>query len=367
MLAASIAYAAVVSLFPLLVGLIILLSRLVAREPAQRAVVSGLTPYLPPAALAMVQNTFTAVAPVQGTVGVLATLGLFWVATAVASAIRHSLNRVLRVRRDRPFWRRKLVELGVVVLVGGFMSLSLLAGAVADTLGMAGPLATAAALFHNYHLVSSWIFPGLVFLAIYRFLPYARLPWRSLLVGSVTSLLLFQGIEHAFFWYLRTLARYPLVYEPLVGVVVFMVWVYLAAVVLLIGAVVMMQVAIPNGTQQAHASAGTGTARDDTSAAHLVPAAHAAKTVLAILAVLAVATLPARAATGQAVVGQVVCSGRSSNRAELLRWKEVRNQDGNSRQRENSRLSQYGKETTSLTGRPAIARRACKRAPASAC
>ena len=41
---------------------------------------------------------------------------------------------------------------------------------------------------------------------------------------------------------LRTLASYPMVYGPLVGVVVFMVWVYLAALVLLIGAEVMIQV-----------------------------------------------------------------------------------------------------------------------------
>jgi membrane protein len=90
--------------------------------------------------------------------------------------------------------------------------------------------------------IGSWVFSGLTFLIIYRFLPNARLPLRTLLTGSLTGLLLFEAIKSAFFWYLRTLASYPQVYGPLVGVVVFMLWVYLAALVLLIGAEVMIQI-----------------------------------------------------------------------------------------------------------------------------
>jgi len=245
MLAASIAYAAVMSLFPLFVGVIVLLSRFVERGHAQQAVVSVLTPYVPPAALTMVEQAFTTIAPVPGTVGVLATLGLVWTATALASAIEHSLNRVLHACQVRPFWHRKLVELALVLLAGGFMSVSLLFNAAVAALGILAPLLAAADFFGGLHVlvtaasVGSWIFSGLTFFIIYRVLPQVRLPPRTLLIGSLTGLLLFEGIKPAFFWYLRTLARYPVVYGPLVGVVVFMIWVYLAALVLLIGAEVM--------------------------------------------------------------------------------------------------------------------------------
>src|SRR3984893_16003879 len=76
MLAASIAYAAVMSLFPLFVGLIVLLSRLVERRHAQQAVMSALTPYVPPASLTMMQHALTTMAPIEGTAGLMATLGL---------------------------------------------------------------------------------------------------------------------------------------------------------------------------------------------------------------------------------------------------------------------------------------------------
>ena len=248
MLAASIAYAAVMSLFPLFVGLIVLLSRFVERTDAQQAVVSALTPYVPPEALTMMQHALTATASVRGTAGVVATLGLVWGAITLASAIEHSLNHILRVRRTRPFWHRKVVELAMVVLAGGFMSLSLLVNAAAAALGVLAPLVAAADYFRSLHVlviattIGSWIFSGLTFLIIYRFLPNVRLSPRTLLIGSLTGLLLFEGVKPAFFWYLRTLASYPLVYGPLVGVVVFMVWVYLAALVLLIGAEVMIQI-----------------------------------------------------------------------------------------------------------------------------
>lgn len=248
MLAASIAYAGVMSLFPLFVGLIVLLSRFVERGNAQQAVVSALTPYVPPAALTMMQHALTAMAPVRGTGGIVAAVGLVWGATALASAIEHSLNHVLQVHGTRPFWRRKLVELAMVVLAGGFMSISLFVNAVAAALGILAQLVAAADFFRTIHVLvtatafASWIFSGLTFLIIYRFLPNIRLPRRTLLIGSLTSLLLFEGIKSAFFWYLRTLASYPLIYGPLVGVVVFMVWVYLAALVLLIGAEVMIQI-----------------------------------------------------------------------------------------------------------------------------
>lgn len=259
-LAASIAYAAVMSLFPLFVGLIVLLSRFVERRHAQQAVVSALTPYVPPAALTMMQHALTVMAPVRGTAGIVATLGLLWSALALAGTIAHSLNHVLQVRGSRPFWRRKLVELAMVVLAGGFMSISLLVNAAVAALGILAPMVAAARFFRSLHVlmtattIGSWIFSGLTFLMIYRFLPNVRLPLRTLLIGSLTGLLLFEGTKSAFFWYLRTLASYPLVYGPLVGVVVFMVWVYLAALVLLIGAEVMIQIPTDGWRQQTRKS-----------------------------------------------------------------------------------------------------------------
>lgn len=241
-LAASIAYTAVLSVFPLLFGVVALLGLYAGRDPVQQAVVEALRPYLPPDALAAVRDTLGAVVRTRGAVGTLAALGLLWTGTAVAGSLRHGLNRVLHVSRPRAFWRRKLVELAMVLLGGGFITASLLVSgllAAAETVRPLGALTELVRTSRAFAVLSAtgpWVLSALAFFVVYRFLPNARLSRRGLLAGTVTAVVLFEATKRGFFWFLRRVATYPLVYGPLAGVVIFMIWVYLVALLVLIGA-----------------------------------------------------------------------------------------------------------------------------------
>ena len=87
-----------------------------------------------------------------------------------------------------------------------------------------------------------WFFSGVAFIIVYRFVPNVRVRRRSLIIGSLAAMTLFELTKRAFFWYLLRLAQYPLAYGPLAGIVVFLVWVYLASLVALTGAALMRQV-----------------------------------------------------------------------------------------------------------------------------
>ncbi|MDR7456702.1 MAG: YihY/virulence factor BrkB family protein [Armatimonadota bacterium] len=247
LLAAAIAYTAVLSFFPLLVGVVALLARWVEEPRAQQAVVEALRPYLPPGAVSLVWGTLDAAIRARGAASVVATVVLFWTATAAASTIRHSLNRVLGAARPRPFWRRKVIEFGLVTLAGGLISLSLIASAALAALGAVPALADAVRALRVSPMattlarVSPWVLSVAAFAVVYAWLPNVRLAWRTLAVGTLTAAALFEATKQAFFWYLRVLADYPLVYSHLAGVVVLMIWIYLAAFVLLMGAEVMRQ------------------------------------------------------------------------------------------------------------------------------
>ena len=91
-LAASIAYTSVLSVFPLLIGLIAVLGRFVQRAYVEETVLAILAHYMPPVALETVRNALEAVVPSSGTAGAVALGGLLWSATAMASAVRHGLN-----------------------------------------------------------------------------------------------------------------------------------------------------------------------------------------------------------------------------------------------------------------------------------
>ncbi|HXF81890.1 MAG TPA: YihY/virulence factor BrkB family protein [bacterium] len=238
-LASATAYAAVLSVFPLLIAVIVLLSWVSAQPAAQESVLRAMRPYLPGPALALVGETLEGIVHTQQTAGAVGAVGLLWGATALTGAVRSGLNRVLG-GVPRPFWRQKLVDLAMVLLIGVFLSLSVVgsallsalsspaiaqlvqraAGAAGGALAAVGPVLCSAAAF------------GIA----YRFLPNVRVSPRSLAWGTLTGVVLFEALKRAFIWYVSTLARYPVVYGPLAGLVVFMVWVYLVAVVVLLGA-----------------------------------------------------------------------------------------------------------------------------------
>lgn len=240
-LAAALAYAAVLSIFPLAVTVIAVLGRFVEQARAQQGVADALRPYLPPEALASVRDTLIAVAATRATAGLIGIVGLLWAATAVAGMLRHALNRVLDVSPRRGYLRRKLTDLAMVLLGGAFLSLSVVAtGALALAARWPPAAAVATALLDGplaaaFSAVSPWLFSAAAFLIVYRFLPNVRMSNAALLAGTAVAVVLFEGAKRLFVWYLASLATYPVVYGPIAGLVVFMVWVYVVGLLVLLG------------------------------------------------------------------------------------------------------------------------------------
>lgn len=240
-LASSIAYAALLSIFPLLVGLVVLLSRVASEAEAQRVVLTALDPYLPNAALDLVRQTLEDVFATREAAGILALVALFWSGTAVAGALRHGLNQVLHVTVIRAFWRRKLIDLALIALGGIALSLSLITSTLLTALSRVRAVGRLAEfIFRNpsapaLAVAGPVVFMGVALVIVYRFLPNRRLRWKSVMAAALTGLVLVEATTRAFLWYLNTLADYPLVYGPLAGLIVFLIWVYLIALDVLLG------------------------------------------------------------------------------------------------------------------------------------
>ena len=245
MLASSPAYAAVLSVFPLLIAVIALLSRMVDPTAAREAVLRAMGPYLPEQSLVLVGQTLESALRARDTAGFVGIVGLLWGATAMTGSLRAALNRVVGAS-PRPYWRRKLSDFAMVIAGGLFLSLSVLVSAVQAVVGMRSvPLVWLSRWLGDervarlFATVGPVVFSTAAFYIAYRFLPDVRAGRRSLIWSTLVGMVLFEGLKRAFFWYLRTVATYPLVYGPLAGFIVFMVWVYLVAVIVLFGAEVL--------------------------------------------------------------------------------------------------------------------------------
>ena len=69
---------------------------------------------------------------------------------------------------------------------------------------------------------------------VFYFVPNARVRFRDVWVGAVLTGLLWRGALSGFSWYVRDLSRFS-VHGSIAAVVVFLLWVYISAVILLFG------------------------------------------------------------------------------------------------------------------------------------
>jgi membrane protein len=266
-MAATIAYYALLSIFPLVLGASALATFLLERQDVRAAIVEALRAYLPAEAVAAVLHNVDEAVRARGAVGIAAIAAFVWSSSAVAGAARHSLNRVWGVARERPFWRRKLLEIATTLLLGGILAASLSASLAVSFIERLTPAPVSEALriipaVDALRAVVPILLPFLVFLLAYRLLPNHALRWKWLWPGALVATLMFEGARHIVFWGVESFARYHLVYGSLAGVIVFLLWIYVVAAIFLLGAEVSRRAASPPsqilhaGVTHAHDPAG---------------------------------------------------------------------------------------------------------------
>src|ERR1041384_3597499 len=81
--------------------------------------------------------------------------------------------------------------------------------------------------------------PTLLFIAVvglvYYFVPNAKVRFRDVWIGALITGLLWKGALEGFSWSIRDMTRFTRVNGSIAAVVVFLVWVYTQAVILLYG------------------------------------------------------------------------------------------------------------------------------------
>ncbi len=240
-LASSIAYYALLSVFPLVLLASALAAHLMDPGEAQRALARTLSTYLPPDAVEALQRSLAEAVRAREPAGLVA-LGLFlWWGSAATGSVRHALNRVLGVTATLPFWRCRLLDMAATLLLGSLLGASLSLSAARAVLARLPPRLAPeiVRLLPGLDALGSLGPPVLTFATFalaYRLLPARRLPWRALLAGAAVAAALFEAARALSFRALESFARYQLVYGSLAGVIVFLVWVYVAAMVFLLGA-----------------------------------------------------------------------------------------------------------------------------------
>ena len=233
-MAAAISYYSILSLFPLLLGLIAILGLFLPSQTVQQELFDFFRRNLP-GSVHLLEENINGVIRLRGTLGVLSILGLLWTGSSMFGAVTWSVNRAWDIHRDRPFIQRKLRDIAMALGVGILFLLSLGATTVfiilksVDVLGI-----TFAVDFASRFL--GFLFSIAVFLTIYKFVPNTRTLWRNVWPGALLGAVLFEIAKSLFVLYLNRFANYQSVYGAVAAVIVLLVWIYISAFILILGA-----------------------------------------------------------------------------------------------------------------------------------
>jgi membrane protein len=234
-LAAMVAYYALLSLVPFMFLAVSLLG-LVGQLSASSYMIRELGYILPG------QSTHDLLQPVRsvqrnaGTLGIIGLLGIVWASLGFYSALESALNIVFRVQ-NRAFLHQKWVTFSLVVSSVVVLFASLLTTIAATgwvdrhaphliQLNVAAYLATMAA-----SSIGSFIF----LMAIYRYLTNVELHRGDVWPGALVGAALFQASFQALPLYLR-FSDQLLALRAFGGLVILLVWLYLMANVIVLGA-----------------------------------------------------------------------------------------------------------------------------------
>jgi membrane protein len=236
--ASSVAFYALLSLFPFLLLILSLLGRVSADEHDRAAMLGFVLQYFP-RQFDFVTLQLDAFRQRQAALGVGGSLVMVWAALGFFGSITSAINYAFQTK---PFgyWKHKLVSFLMLAAAG----LLMLAGLIllsARTL-LVGRLFIGAttdyprlSMFGSFVVdwLSTLIFIVVVGLMFY-FVPNAKVRFRDVWPGAMVTGMLWRLALKGFGWYVRDLSRFS-VHGSVAAVVVFLMWVYLSAVILMYG------------------------------------------------------------------------------------------------------------------------------------
>ncbi len=244
-LSAELAYRFFLAIFPFFI-LIAALGGFVAHwmhvaNPTDR-IINALGSSLPADATSVLRGQLqTVIESRNGGILSAGIVGTVLAASAGMNSLIKAMNRVHDVAENRPFVKKYAAIFGLTVLAGAFIVLAfavMFAGQVfgqqiADKLGGQGAY-TELIRFGRWPVAVVLLVVAVAFL--YWAAPAIRMPFRLITPGALLFTAVWLLATYLFSLYVAHFSSYNKTYGALAGVVVLMIWFYLTAFILLLGA-----------------------------------------------------------------------------------------------------------------------------------
>jgi membrane protein len=238
--AASMAYYALVSLFPFSLLALAVLGRVTASAEARATVLNFVLQYFP-AQFNFITAQLDSFQAHTVTFGIVGTAALIWGALGVFGAISTAVNYAWRVEQSPSYWKYKLISF-LMMLIAGLTLLVAMLLVSASTIVGASWFAGVVSRFPGLMMLRSLTIRNattllfvLVVGLIFYFVPNAKVRFRDVWVGAIVTGVLWKIALSVLSWYMYDMTRFTRVNGSIAAVVVFLLWVYAQAVIFLYG------------------------------------------------------------------------------------------------------------------------------------
>jgi membrane protein len=247
MMAAALSYYTVFSLPPLLILLLVMVGAFVGVDRVQEALSSQLGNLMGPGAQQGVLTIFTeAKRPDvnRGLASFIGVVALIAGATGVVGQLQAALNKAWEVKPDpeqggvKNFIGKRILSIGMILGLAFLLLVSLVVSAAISAFGTAlGRMVPGLGepLLHVLNFAISLAIFMLLFATMFKVLPDAVIEWRDVWVGAAVTSVLFGIGKFAIGLYLGR-SDPGQAYGAAGSLAIMLVWIYYAAMILLLGA-----------------------------------------------------------------------------------------------------------------------------------
>ncbi len=216
---------------------------------------------LPPDVASLLEKTLGEV--IKGASGGLLSIGMvaaLWAAASGMGSIMTALNVAYDVTDSRPWWKKRLLALGLTVVFSAFLLTGLVLLVFGERIGrwLAEWIGLGAAFTITWGILR-W--PAVILFAltgitlVYYLAPAVRQRWYWVTPGSAFALAGWLLMSFGLRLYVAYFGNYNATYGSIAGVILLMLWLYLTGVILLLGAEINTEI------EQAVSAAGAREAR----------------------------------------------------------------------------------------------------------
>ncbi len=237
--ASSIAYYSLLSLFPFFLLAFSILATVTSSDSDRAAILGFVLGYFP-RQFEFVTTQLETMQEARVPLGVAGSVLMVWAAMGVFGAMTSAINQAWGVERQPSYFKHKLISFVMLVaasllLLTGLLLVSAINVVEARWFAVVLARVPALAVLQGYALeaASTVLFIVIVGMVFY-FVPNAVVRFRDVWVGAVLTGVLWRLALAGFSRYVRDLSRFS-VHGSIAAVVVFLLWVYVSAIILLYG------------------------------------------------------------------------------------------------------------------------------------